>query len=230
MGDIDKLFEQINNEVLTEDVKLQMSVLFENALLEATKAKEAELLEKSTQEMKEFKESLTNQLDSYLDLFVEEFTKKNEAVITESVKVKTAEKILKTFSALVNDFHIQLDEKKIDSEDALKEANSKINELTTKLIESRKEIKVREKAALVMEASTKLTTDLEKAKLVEYAKGLPFDELFEKKVKAYTTTVLTEGKVKEKTFTKEKLEIKEDKPEFVAEKKETAVSSYLDRL
>ena len=229
MADIDKLFEQISSEILTEQTKLEMSVLFENSLNEAIKAKEAALEEANKADMKTFKENLISKMDSYLDLFVEEFTKNNTIAITESVKLKSAEKVLKTFHNVMNDFHLELDENKIDVEEALKESKDQINDLTKKLIEAKKEIKIREKAAIIMEASTKLETDLQKAKLVEFAKGLPKDELFEGKIAAQVKIMLSESK--QAPAPKQKLEVAEDKPEFVAESKpSTPVDDYLKSL
>ena len=230
MADIDKLFEQISNEVLTEDVKLQMSVLFENSVTEAVKAKEAELEKQNKIEIAEFKEGMITKIDDYLGLFVEEFVAKNSAVVEDSVKVKLAEKIMKTFNGIVNDFHVQLDENKIDVESTLKESKEEINRLTKKLIETKKEVKMREKAAIVMEAASKMATELDKAKLVEFAKKLPFDELFEKKIGAYCKTVLTEKK-EVPAEKKEKLVIQEEKEEFVKEPEaKTAVTTYVEKL
>lgn len=232
MADIDKLFEQISNEVLTEEVKLQMSVLFENSLNEAIKAKEAELEAQNKTEIDSFKEGLVTQIDDYLTYFVEEFTKKNTQVIEEQVKIKTAEKVLKTFQALVNDFHVQLDEKKEVETDKLEESKKEISRLTNELIKSKKEVKLREKAAIVLEATSGLETDMEKAKLVEFAKNLPFDELFEKKVTAFRKATLSEAKVvkeEKEVPKKEKLVIQEEKIVEPAPEK-TAVDTYLDRL
>jgi hypothetical protein len=226
MAAIDTLFEQINSEVLTEDVKLSMAVLFENGLTEAIKAKETELQEKNTKEITEFKNKLTDQIDEYLTYFSEEFIKTNSNVIEDSVKVKTAEKVLATFSGIVNDFNVQLDEKKIDNDLKLKEAKQELNKIANELIEAKKNIKLSEKAAMVMEASYRLTTDVQKSKLVDYAKGLPVDELFEKKIDAFVKTTLTEKKVE--TPKAEKLvmsEEKETKPVV-----DDTMAKYLDSL
>ena len=225
MADIDKLFEQISEEVITEEVKLQMAVLFENSLTEAIKAKEASLEESNKAEITTFKESLVNQIDDYINYFVEDFVAKNAAPIEESVKVKMAEKVLKTFSGIVNDFHIQLDEKKIGDEEKLVEARQEVSELTKQLIAAKKEVKLREKAALVLEASIGLTTDLQKSKLTEYAKTQPLDEMLSKKLNAFCKTVLTEAKAA--AAPKQKLVVKEEAPEFVTEeKKPSAIDAY----
>ena len=155
-NEIDKLFESIESDVLTESVKLEMSVLFENAINEAVKVKEEELEAKNKLEIEQYQESLTNKIDDYLGLFVEEFIKENASTITESVKLKTAERVLKTFNQIVTDFNIQLDEKVVTDEQALTEAKQQINKLTDDLVNAKKEVKMREKAALVNEACSSL--------------------------------------------------------------------------
>ena len=228
MEDIDKLFEQINSEVLTEDVKMSMAVLFENAVQDCVKAKEAKLEEENTAKLVEFKESLIEQVDKYLDYFVEEFTKKNADVIEDSVKVKTAERVLKTFSTIVEDFHLQLEPKKIDAEAMVSETKKQLNDVTKELIEAKKQIKAGEKASIVLEASHKLTTDVQKEKLAAYAKNLQLDDLFEKKVNAFVTATLVEAKSKEtKKPIVEKIVIKEEKVEEVDR---NPVNKYLEKL
>jgi hypothetical protein len=227
MADIDKLFEQISSEVLTEEVKLQMAVLFENALQEAIAEKEKKLEESNIKEVNDFKENLTTQIDEYLTYFSEEFVKTNSNVIEDSVKVKTAERVLKTFSGIMKDFSVQLDEKKVDADVKIHESREEINKLTKQLIEAKKQVKTAEKTVMVVEASTKLTTDLQKSKLVEYAKGLPVDELFEKKVNAYVSTILVEKKAAAPA--PEQIIIKEEK-EIVIEKPVSTVDQYLDRM
>ena len=233
MAEIDKLFDNISNEILTEDVKLQMAVLFESQVTEAIKAKEAELVEKNTADITKFKEDMVNKIDSYITHFCEEFVTNNTQVIEESVKIKTAERILKTFSAIVSDFNLQLDEKKIDNEKELTEAKAEINKLTSRLIESKKEVKLREKAAIVAEACTGLKTELQKAKLVEFAAKLPFDELFEKKLGALSGTLLTEAVTKKVEEKPEKIVIKEEieeVPETKAPEEKTQKTEYLKNL
>lgn len=209
MQEIDKLFESINNEILTEDVKLQMAVLYETQLNEAIKAKEEQLEKEYKDNFLTEKEQLINQLDSYLEHFVDEFIKENTTQVVESVKVKTAEKVLTLFKEMVNNFNMQLDSESINVEETLKESKDKINLLENEIITLKKEVKLRDKASLIAEAIHKLNTDMEKGKLLEFAKNLPFDELFTKKLDTYVKTVLTE---KTQTPQKEdiKLEVKEE--------------------
>jgi predicted phage tail protein len=234
MADIDKLFEQISNDILTEETKMSMAVLFEQEVNDAIKAKEVELNEKNTKNIAAFTDDMVNKLDAYLTHFCEEFVKENTQVIEESVKVKTAERVLKTFSGLVKDFNLQLDGKVIDNKTAIAESRKEIETLTNKLIEAKKETKLREKAALVAEACNSLTTELQKAKLVEFAKGLPYDELFEKKIAAFSKTTLVEGKNAQKdTDKKEKLVITEEIANILNEKEhveQTKINKYVENL
>ena len=220
---IDKLFESIQSDILTEEVKLEMVCLYENALNESIKAKEEELEAKNKLDQEALTEAMVTKINDYLDAFVEEFTTNNVSKIDESVKVKTAERVLKAFDKLVAEFNIQLDEKVETDETALTEAITKINKLENDLITAKKETKMREKAAIVTEAASHFETDMQKAKLLEYAKKLPFDELFEKKLNAFAKVTITEAK---KPFSKEtkveKLVIVEEKeaPPVLDEKKD----------
>ena len=233
MADIDKLFEQVSSEILTEEMKLSLAVMFENQLNEAIKLKEEQLQEDNKKEISTFKESLIEKIDQYLTFFSEEFVKSNQMAIQESVKTKTAERVLKAFDALMKDFHYQLDEKKVTSDDKLVEYKKEINTLTKQLIESRENVKKVQKAAMVVEASTKLDTDLQKASLVEYAKRLEFDEMFESKIKAHVTNMLTEAKHQAKEQKSQTKLIVEE--QVVPEKKvvveeKTTVDKYLENL
>jgi hypothetical protein len=152
--DLQKLFEQIESEVLTEEVKLQISTLFESAVNEAIAQKEVALEEQNRAEISEFKESMTEQIDEYLNYFVEEFVKENEDLIDNKVKVKTATKILETFSKIVNDFNMELSEEKESCDEELESLKVECNKLTNKLIESKKEIQTVTKAAMIAEAGS----------------------------------------------------------------------------
>ena len=231
MENIDALFEQISSDILTEETKLQMAVLFENSLNEAIKAKEVEMEATNKADITAFKEGLVTNIDDYLNYFVEDFVAKNTAVIEESVKIKTAERVLKTFSGVMADFHLALDEKKITTDTKLAESTKEVSDLTKQLIEAKKATKLREKAALVMEASFALTTDVQKAKLTDYAKSLPLDEIFSKKLKAFGELMLTEAKTAEVKPVAQKMVIVEEKEVFVVEPKlMSPIDGYLDRL
>lgn len=225
MAQLSELFESINSEILTDDIKLQMETIFETAVNEAVKAKEAELAEEAKAEIAEFKEDLVEQVDSYLEYFVKEYIKENEQVIEDFTKVKLAEKVLRNFQQMVEAFNVALSDESVSSEDKVEELQAENTKLVNKLIESRKETQSVKKAAMISEATTKLETDVQKEKLIEMAKDLEFDaELFESKLDVLVEKILT---VKE-----EKLEEKlEEKKEIVAENKSSeTMKKYLSHL
>jgi hypothetical protein len=226
MEQLKELFESIESELLTDEVKLQMSTLFESAINEAIKSKEKELEESNRTEITEFKEDLVEQVDSYIDYFCKEYIKENEQVVEDFAKVKLAEKVLRNFQQMVEAFNISLNDESISSEDEIEELKTENTTLVNKLIESRKETQLVKKAAMISEACEKLATDVEREKLVEMAKTVDFDEeLFESKLDIFVTKIQT---------TVEKLEEKlEEKKEtvIVEDKKHTdTMKQYLSQL
>src|SRR5271157_750763 len=134
--DLDKLFETISSDILTEEIKLTISTIFESAVTEAVKAKEVELEETNKTEIQEFREELTTQIDEYLNYIVEEFIKENEGAVDSRVKVKTAEKILETFSKIVNDFNVELSEEKVEQDDSIDALKEEVSKLGNQVIEA----------------------------------------------------------------------------------------------
>mgnify|MGYP001193247499 CR=1 FL=1 len=216
---LEKLFETINSEILTEDVKLQLSTIFEAQVNEAVKAKEEELDEKNRAEIAEFKEGLTNQISEYVDYVVEEFLKENEEAIDSKVKVKTAERVLESFIGVMRQFNVQLSEEKIEIDDMVETLKADNNKLMAKLSESRKELEIVKKAALIAEAAGKLEIDSEKEKLVTIAEGLEFEEdSFSKKLDVIVQQIVESREVPPQSF--EKQEDPKDLKEGLDGKKE----------
>lgn len=207
------LFESIESEILTDEVKLQMSTLFESALNEAIKAKELALEEANKVEIAEFKEDLVSQVDSYLEYFCKEYIKENENMVEDFSKVRLAEKILRNFKQMAEAFNLSLSDDSISSEDEMAELTAENTDLVNKLIESRKEIQLIKKSVLVTEACGKLTTDVQKEKLVELAKTVEFDEeMFESKLEVLVTKILAEKEeVKEEKLEEKKEDAKDEK-------------------
>lgn len=226
MEQLKELFESIESELLTDEVKLQMSTLFESAINEAIKSKEKELEESNRTEITEFKEDLVEQVDSYIDYFCKEYIKENEQVVEDFAKVKLAEKVLRNFQQMVEAFNISLNDESISSEDEIEELKTENTTLVNKLIESRKEILLVKKAAMISEACEKLATDVEREKLVEMAKTIDFDEeLFEAKLDVLVAKIQTiETKLEEKL---------EEKKEVIVEDKKQhtdTMKKYLSQL
>lgn len=203
MDELTKLFESINSEILTDEVKLQMGTLFETAVNEAVQAKETELEESNKAEIAEFKEELVEQIDEYLNYFTQEYIKENEAVVEDFQKVKLAEKVLRNFQQMCEAFNLSLSDDSIKSEDEIEELTTENNKLVNQLIEARKEVETVKRAAFIAEAAEKLETDVQREKLVEQSKGLEFEEdTFEQKLGVLVDAILVKESKKEESAAK----------------------------
>jgi len=227
MEQLKELFESIESELLTDEVKLQMSTLFESAINEAIKAKEEELEESNKKDIKVFKEDLVEQIDSYMDYFCKEYIKENEQVVEDFAKVKLAEKVLRNFQQMTEAFNISLSDESISSEDEIHELTAENTKLINKLIESRKETQDVKKAAMIKEACDTLDTDVDREKLINLAKTIEFDDdIFESKLEVLVAKVKTV--VTEKIETKLEEQLEESKK---VEKVQTdSIKSYLQHL
>jgi len=228
---LEQLFETIKSDVLTDEVKLQMSTLFESALTEAVKAKEVELEETNRAEIAEFKEDMVNQIDEYLNYFVEEFVTENESLIDNHVKVKTAERVLETFVGIVNDFNLQLSEGKVKQSDDLVKLKEENNKLHNKILESRKEIELVTKAALIAEKCHELETEVDRDKLVQLAETVEFDaDTFGAKLDVFVEQIQSAKTTKKTEEAPQKIEESiEDVPPAPVQKTD-AMKSYLRYL
>lgn len=226
MDQLKELFESIESEILTDEVKLQMSTLYEAAVNEAIKAKEQELEESNKAEISVFKEDLVGQVNDYLDYFCKEYIKENEQVVEDFTKVKLAEKVLRNFQQMVEAFNMSLSDESINSEDEMDELKVENTDLINKLIEAKKEIVSIKKNAMVESAAEKLETDVQREKLAEAAKNLEFDvELFESKLTVLVDKILAEKEEEKKP--EEKLDEQEE-PEKIEEPKTDGMKKYLD--
>jgi len=172
---LDQLFEKINSDLLNDEVKLEMSAMFESAVNVAIEAKEAELDESNRVEISEFKDTLTTKLDEYLTYFVEEFTQENEQQIENVVKVQTAEKVLGVFEGIVNDFNMKLSDDSISNEDELDEAKSTLNSQTEELIQARKDIVALQSEKIVESIVQGFEIESDQEKFREVAKTITFN-------------------------------------------------------
>lgn len=222
--ELTELFESINSEILTDEIKLQMSTLFEAAVNEAVEKKEQELAEANREEITEFKGELVEQVDEYLNYFVEEYIKENEAVVEDYHKVKLAEKVLRNFSQMCEAFNVSLSEESISSEDELAEAAEEKTKLVNQLIEARKEVANVKRAAFIAEASDKFETDIQRETFFEAAKKLEFEEeLFEQKLNVLAQSILVKEDTEEVGEKLNEQEETETKKAVISEK----MASYL---
>jgi len=173
---LEQLFEKINSELLNDEVKLEMTAMFESAVNEAIQAKEQELEESNKQEIAEFKDELTIKLDEYLTYFVEEFTRENEQQVEDAVKVKTAERVLNVFEGVVNDFNMKLSDEAVDNDKELEEAKATIDSQTEELLETRKQIEAMKVEKIVEGIAIGFETESDQEKFRELAKTITFTE------------------------------------------------------
>ena len=224
---LNQLFEKINSELLNDEVKLEMTAMFESAVNVAIEAKEAELDESNKQEISEFKDTLTTKLDEYLTYFVEEFTQENEQQVEDAVKVQTAEKVLGVFEGIVNDFNMKLSEDTISSETELEEAKSTINSQTEELLEARKELKELQSEQIVEGIVAKFEVESDQEKFREIAKTITFTgdtESFKSKLEVLGESIV----VVEESTDGERLDEEE---EILDEETEpTRMSNYVTQL
>lgn len=223
---LEQLFEKIESELLTDEVKLEMSTLFESALNEAIAKKEKELDEQNKGEIAEFKDDLVTKLDEYLTYFVEEFTRENEQQIEDAVKVKTAQRVLDVFEGVVNDFNMKLDENTVAGSEELDEAKATINDQTEEILKLRKQVQSMEAAQVVESMVDDFDSDSEKEKFRKLAETITFADSEDYKRKL---GVIAES-VKEEPAAPQPLEEDLDDTTDPADPEPTRMSTYLRRL
>lgn len=190
---LEQLFEKIESELLTDEVKLEMATLFESALNEAIAKKEEDLEEQNKSDIAEFKDEMVGKLDEYLAYFVEEFTRENEQQIEDAVKVKTAQRVLSTFEGVVQDFNMKLDETVVADTEELDTAKGTISEQTEEIITLRKQVTGLEASKVVEGLVDQFETDGEKEKFRTLAETINFTdtEAYTEKLGVIAETVKT---------------------------------------
>jgi len=236
-----ELFEKINSEVLTDEVKLQISAIFESQVNEAIKAKEAELEEANRTEIAEFKESLIDQIDEYLGYFVEEFTKENEAQVNEGVLTSVSKRVLENFSSMVEEFNMQLADQTLEEDKKIPELTKRLNDAVTKLGEKNAELQESLRELAIRDRMDLVPGVIAKEKFRKLAEGLSYtlgeEEEFVSKLNFFVESVRSEV-----TSSAEKLEepqevveegTKDEKTvitESTEEKPASRITDYLSRL
>jgi len=220
---LEKIFENVNSELLTDEVKLQISTIFEANLNKSIKEKEEELekdyedkVEKVKEEAEEeiddvkkevkenlqkFKKRLVNTLESYISYFTDNFIKENREQIVSLAEVKQAEKIIDAFKESNLKFGMKLGR-------ILEGVDVKENRTINKYVESYNDIKRRydtllsesKKVAtfnLINEAVDVLNvSDFEKERIVKLMSNMRFNNKKEisEKARILKDFILNEGK------------------------------------
>lgn len=238
MEDVKKLLEdlKIDKEILSDETIGKFTVIFESKLGEAKQSQQEKLEEQNKEEIETFKNDMLTQLDEYLNYFVEKFIEDNKESITDSVKVKTAEKVLEKFHGIVDDFNISLSEEELTAEDEINDLKENLNYAVNEKIELEKELTDLRKTNLITEKASSFEVDSEKSSFTKIAENIDYldDESYKEKLKIIFENINT---TKEKeTLTEEKLEDKEIKnkqEEPLQESKDKAIhpmKKYLSYL
>lgn len=194
--DVDLLFAGAGVQ-LSEEFTSKAFTLFEGAVSGKVEAIRSEMetsygasLQETTEEWKMF---LEERLDTYLDLFVEEFFEKNQVAIESGIKQEFAEQVMSSVSSIVESFGVELDDDKVDIAESLsKELVSKEGELNEAL-ESNAKLRDQVKTFQLKEAFDTITsdlTDVDREKLSKLSENVTFES-----VEDYTAkvNVLKEG-------------------------------------
>ena len=202
--EIESLFSGV--EGLSEDFVSRASTIVEGAISEKValirEGLEAEYETKLEEAFTSLSEDLETKLDEYLNLFVEEYMKKNEVAIERGFRQEIAEDVISAFKSIVESAGVDLPEEKIDIADALVKENAEIegkyNEALTENIELKKSLRQYEiNEAFV--AGTDGLTDASKDKLRRLTENMEFSsvEQFVKKLdvlkESISSTVVVES-------------------------------------
>ncbi len=188
--ELDKIFENVKSEVLTEDVKEKITVLVEAKITEAVKAKVGELEEHfeeyKEQEMGKLEEKaveyidehIIDQIDSYFDYVAESYVEENKLAIDNGIKAQLYEKMVKSAKEFLA--KNQISENKIEESDDLIKENEELKEEADRAIkeniELKKKIKGKEAVSVFNEVADGLSeTQVEKLK--ELAEDYEIDDI-----------------------------------------------------
>ncbi len=188
---LEKLFEQIESDLLTDEVKLQMSTLFETAVNEAIDEEKTKLEEANRGEINEFKDKLTEQIDEYMAYIVEEIVDENDEAIAEATKVQTADQIMEAFADVMERFHMTTSPEAISESQEIDELKSDLNEAVNKRAEAEATAASLQKKAIIAEKAHEFDTDTAKEKFLTLAESVEFvdEETYGKKLDVIAESV-----------------------------------------
>ena len=248
MENLNKVFEKyVSEEVLTEDAKKEISVVFEAMVMEAAE-KKFEIAKKAMMEeydakfeeiVSEQNEATKNQLNDYLKHVVEEFVAENKVAIQNSIVVEKATKIIDGIQKVFESHGIKLPEGNLQVIEEMSEKNdqlmSEYNSSVNKNIKLEKALEETQKAIAFMKA-TECLSEVSKERLMNLMSGLVVESVndFKSKLNIMIDTVVEAKKPKKAKKVKEdedeelkdKDEVDEDEDED--EKKKDEVRDQVD--
>jgi len=224
MEKLEKLFEKLDKEIFTDEIKLELATIFESEVAEVVKIKEEMLreeFEKKEEElkeqMKEELEKIVEKLDEYLKIIVDELTEEFKDAIVDTTVVEESKTIL---SKLKETFVGFLSESEIKDKVKYEE---RINKLVNENLQLKKEIENYKKQSIIENLLREYDIpETLKESIREIASEFTFNEHFENKVKK-----LIELKVEE---SKKPQKMEEDKKEVQTPITEEKFEVYLKYL
>lgn len=227
---------KLDEEIFTDEVMSKIALVVESQSNERLQEKETALEEKNKKEIAAFKEQLIDQLDSYLNYFVENFIKENKQQITDSVKVKTADRVLENFNNMVSDFNLSLSEEVVDQTTEINDLKEKLNKAVNENISLKEDINESNKYALILEQVQEIKIDSEKSTFAKIAENFDYkdDDSFKAKLTTLRESIVTEKEkdVDEEMDDKEMEEAQDEDPEEEVQQESISgnMKSYLKVL
>lgn len=186
-----------DNELLTEEVKDKISVLFNAAVLEKTNEKVKVIQEEVSQLVEENKTSteayaeyvknelisendsklseLEEKLDSYLDYVISEWTEENKLGIESGVKVQISESVLLGLKKLFEDNSIEVSDDQINLVSELETKTKKLYENNISLNDQIRDLNKKNSELnkmVILESESEGMTKLDKDRLVNLSKNV----------------------------------------------------------
>lgn len=200
--DIKSIFD--GQENLSEELKEDVSTLFEAAInsrmIVETARLEEEYAEKLDEELSVFAEEVTSQLDEYLDYVVENWMSENEVAIESSLRNQLASELLEGLKNLLGEHYIDVPEDKVDIIESLsakvEELENNLNDVIAENFEYKKLIA----ESNMQDVFDEIASDLpltQQEKLAALAEGIEFDgdlDVFARKLSVIKETYFSRTK------------------------------------
>jgi len=234
---MEQLFESLDIDI-NEETQSKLTEAFDKAVM----AKTVELMEehvevrvneekeKLEEEYQEKVEDLENSLDGYLQSVVEEFVEENKPVYESQIQEEKVKTLLEMFDSMlkvagvtmldINESHSDYHDEN-DASAKLSRLEEKYNELSDKLMESRKEADKYLKSGVILEMKEGLSL-LEGEKFEKLAEMVTFtkDESFVNSLETIKESIIDSrkeedkmdesftGKLPENAYTEKKVDVK----------------------
>lgn len=220
----DEIFESIQSELLTEEVKIQIAALFEANLNEAIAAKTQELEEKNAEDISLFKSQLTDKIEDYLDYVTRNVIKENSESLYEEIVVEKAKIIVESFEKMVKEFNIALSDESVNENFELESTKKQLNSVVNESLKKDKEIVELKKRIAINEALSSIEVETDKEKFLKLAENVEYSDskTFNKKL-----NVIKESVVVKDNSLPEMSEMLNEEVVTPEENQEDQMSSYL---